>query len=61
MGITVLLADRAALIRELERRLLEREPVKGRYVKNFVKIFGADELLDRKELETKLVATVRSI
>ena len=23
---------------------------KGRYIKNFVKIFGADELLDRKDL-----------
>jgi DNA-binding NarL/FixJ family response regulator len=32
---------------------------KGKYVKNFVKIFGADELLDRNELETKLITTLK--
>lgn len=35
--------------------------LKGKYVKNFVKIFGADELLDRNDLETKLSTTVRLV
>jgi chemotaxis response regulator CheB len=33
----------------------------GRYVKNFLRIFGIDELLDRKDLETRLIVTVRFI
>ena len=118
MSITVLLADSVAVVRQVERSLLESEPgievvgeadnephammlikacepqivvidfnvrstgetfpkkiksrhpktkvlgvteIKGRYVKNFLKLFGADELLDRKDLETKLTTTVRSI
>ena len=35
--------------------------LKGRYVRNFLKIFGADELLDKKDLETKLIATLRTL
>jgi DNA-binding NarL/FixJ family response regulator len=35
--------------------------LKGRYFKNFVKIFGADELLDRDHLETELITTVRIV
>jgi hypothetical protein len=35
--------------------------LKGRYVKNFIKIFGADELLDRNHLETELTRTVRLV
>ena len=35
--------------------------LKGRYVRNFLKIFDADELLDKKDLETKLIATVRTL
>lgn len=35
--------------------------LKGRYVRNFLKIFGADELLDKKDLETKLIATLRIV
>jgi two-component system, NarL family, response regulator NreC len=35
--------------------------LKGRYVKNFVKIFGADELLDRNDLETGLITSVRLV
>jgi two-component system response regulator DevR len=34
---------------------------KGRYVKNFVKILGADEPLDRNNLERDLITTVRLI
>jgi DNA-binding NarL/FixJ family response regulator len=34
---------------------------KGRYVKNFVKILGADEPLDRNNLESDLITTVRLI
>jgi DNA-binding NarL/FixJ family response regulator len=33
----------------------------GRYIKNFLNIFGADELLDKKELETKLIPTLRLV
>ena len=35
--------------------------LKGRYVKNFIKILGADELLDRNHLETELTRTVRLV
>ena len=35
--------------------------LKGRYVKNFVKIFGADELLDSNHLETDLITTARLV
>jgi DNA-binding NarL/FixJ family response regulator len=35
--------------------------LKGKYVRTFLKIFGADELLDKKELETKLVTTLRLV
>jgi len=35
--------------------------LKGRYVKNFLKIFGPDELLDRNDLETALITTVRLV
>jgi two-component system, NarL family, response regulator NreC len=35
--------------------------LKGRYVRNFLKIFGADALLDRNDLETALVTTVRLV
>jgi len=35
--------------------------LKGKYVKTFLKIFGADELLDKKDLETKLVATLKLV
>jgi DNA-binding NarL/FixJ family response regulator len=35
--------------------------LKGRYVKNFVRIFGADELLDGDNLETELITTVRLV
>ncbi len=35
--------------------------LKGRYVKNFVKLFGLDELLDRNHLETELITTVRLV
>ena len=30
-------------------------------VKNFLRIFGADELLDKKDLETKLVETLKLV
>lgn len=33
----------------------------GKYIKNFLNIFGADELLDEKELETKLIPTLRLV
>jgi DNA-binding NarL/FixJ family response regulator len=33
----------------------------GRYVRNFLTVFGADELLDKKDLETKLIATIRLV
>jgi hypothetical protein len=35
--------------------------LKGRYVKSFLKIFGADELLDTRDLEGKLITTVRLV
>jgi len=35
--------------------------LKGRFVRNFLNVFGADELLDHKDLETKLIATVRLV
>jgi len=35
--------------------------LKGRYVRNSLKIFGADELLDKKDLEAKLIATLRTL
>jgi DNA-binding NarL/FixJ family response regulator len=118
MGITILLADSTASVRQMERTLLEKESdievvgeapdelnalmlisslkpqivltefdawspertlakqvksqnpktkvlgvteLKGRYVKNFLRIFGVDELLDRRDLENKLVRTVRLV
>jgi DNA-binding NarL/FixJ family response regulator len=118
MGITVLLANTVAGVRQIARTLLQKEPdieivgeaadepeammlvkalepqiviadfkfdstgkifakqiksqhprtkilgvteLKGRYVKNFIKIFGADELLDRNHLETELARTVRLV
>jgi two-component system, NarL family, response regulator NreC len=118
MGITVLLADSVVDVRQIERKLLQKEPdievvgeaadepeammlvkslepqivltdfnvrstgkifakqiksqhprtkilgvteLKGRYVKNFIKLFGADELLDRNHLETLLITTVRLV
>src|SRR5277367_1049503 len=42
-------------------KVLSVTELKGIYVKNFVKIFGADELLDRNQLETELITTVRFI
>ena len=42
-------------------KILSVTELKGRYVTNFVKIFGADELLDRSQLETELITTVRFI
>jgi DNA-binding NarL/FixJ family response regulator len=42
-------------------KVLSVTELKGRYVKNFVKIFGADELLDRNNLETELITTVRLV
>jgi hypothetical protein len=35
--------------------------LKGRYVKNFVMMFGADELLDRNHLEAELITAVRLV
>jgi DNA-binding NarL/FixJ family response regulator len=35
--------------------------LKGRYVRNFLKIFGADELLDKRDLEAKLIPTLRLV
>jgi DNA-binding NarL/FixJ family response regulator len=118
MGITVLLADSVVDVRQIERKLLQKEPGievvgeaadepeammlvkalepqivltdfnvrstgkifakqiksqdprtkilgaterKGRYVKNFIKLFGAGELLDRNHLETSLITTVRLV
>jgi hypothetical protein len=40
-------------------KILGVTELKGRYVKNFVKIFGADELLDSNHLETDLITTAR--
>ena len=44
-------------------KILGVTELKGRYVKNFVKIFGAgaDELLDSNHLETHLITTVRLV
>jgi len=42
-------------------RVLGVTELKGSYVRNFLKIFGADELLDKRELETKLVTTLRLV
>jgi hypothetical protein len=42
-------------------KILRVTELKGRYVKNFVKIFGADELLDSNDLETDLITTVRLV
>ena len=42
-------------------RVLGVTELKGRYVRNFLKIFGVDELLDKKDLETKLIATLRLV
>jgi len=35
--------------------------LKGRYVRNCPKLFGADELPDKKDQETKLIATLRTL
>jgi DNA-binding NarL/FixJ family response regulator len=35
--------------------------LKGRYVRNFLTAFGADELLDKKDLESKLAPTLRLV
>ena len=35
--------------------------LRGRYVRNFLTAFGADELLDKEELESKLVPTLRLV
>ena len=35
--------------------------LKCRFVRNFLNVFGADELLDHKDLETKLIATLRLV
>jgi DNA-binding NarL/FixJ family response regulator len=118
MGITILLANSTPSVRQIERKLLEKESdievvgeapdehnalklvsslnpqivltdfnvrspekifakqvksqnpktkvlgvteLKGRYVKNFLKVFGVDELLDIRELENKLIRTVRLV
>ena len=42
-------------------RVLGVTELNGRYVRNFLTVFGADELLDKKDLETKLIATVRLV
>lgn len=42
-------------------KILGVTELKGRYVKNFIKIFGADELLDGNHLETELTRTVRLV
>jgi hypothetical protein len=42
-------------------KILGVTELKGRYVKNFVKIFGADELLDSNHLETDLITTARLV
>jgi len=42
-------------------KILGVTELNGRYVKNFVKIFGADELLDSNHLETDLITTVRLV
>jgi len=44
-----------------ETRVLGVTDLKGRYVKNFLRIFGADELLDKKDLEAKLVETLKLV
>ena len=35
--------------------------LKGKHIRTFLKIFGTDELLDKKDLETKLVPTLRLV
>ena len=42
-------------------RVLGVTELRGGYVRNFLKIFGADELLDTKDLETKLITTLRLV
>ena len=42
-------------------RVLGVTELKGKYVRNFLRIFGADELLDKKDLETKLITTLRLV
>jgi DNA-binding NarL/FixJ family response regulator len=42
-------------------KILGVTELKGRYVKNFIKIFGAGELLDGNHLETELTRTVRLV
>jgi chemotaxis response regulator CheB len=41
-----------------ETKVLGVTELKGRYVRDFLGIFGADELLDERELESKLIATL---
>jgi DNA-binding NarL/FixJ family response regulator len=35
--------------------------LKGKHIRTFLKIFGADELLDQRDLEAKLVPTLRLV
>ena len=42
-------------------RVLGVTGLNGRYVRSFLKIFGPDELLDKKDLETKLIPTLRLV
>jgi len=42
-------------------KVLAVTELNGRYVKNFVKIFGADELVESNHLETELITTVRLV
>ena len=42
-------------------RVLGVVELKGRHVTNFLKIFGADELLNKNDLETKLIPTLRLV
>jgi len=41
-----------------ETKVLGVTELKGRYVRDFLGIFGADELLDKRELESNLIATL---
>ena len=45
----------------LGTKVLGVTELKGRYVRNFLKIFGADELLDKKDPETKLIPTLKLV
>ena len=41
-----------------ETKVLGVTELKGRYVRDFLGVFGADELLDKRELERNLIATL---